>query len=164
MDSSALFVYLNQGSVDVQAAVYTATVFFLGTLLGIASVISLLEVLNNPAASVPVSTSFGGWKIAAGVTGVGLALLVGQLVQDNTSVNWLALPLLTIPAVALPIWTITGLGARDLSLGSRWRAWSAFGISLTVTPFILFMLEVLVAIAILIFVIIYAVTNPGRGG
>ena len=156
---SALFVYLNQGSVDVQTAVYTATIFFLATLLGIASVISLLRVLNKPAASVPVSTSFGGWKIAAGVTGAGLALLIGHLVQ-NSSINWLALPLLTLPAVALPIWTITGLGARDLSLGSRWRTWSAFGISLTVTPFILFMLEVLVAIAILIFVIIYAVANP----
>ena len=157
---SALFVYLNQGSVDVQTAVYTATIFFLATLLGIASVNSLLRVLNKQAASVPVSTSFGCWKIAAGVTGAGLALLIGHLVQDNASINWLALPLLTIPAVALPIWTITGLGARDLSLGSRWRTWSAFGISLTVTPFILFMLEVLVAIAILIFVVIYAVANP----
>ena len=96
----------------------------------------------------------------AGVTGAGLALLIGHLVQDNASVNWLALPLLTIPAVALPIWTITGLGARDLPLVSRWRTWSAFGISLTVTPFILFTLEVLVAIVILIFVVIYAVANP----
>jgi hypothetical protein len=157
---SALFVYLRQGSVDVQTTVYSVALFFLGSLSGIVSVISLLRVLNKPAASVPVSTSFGGWKIAAGVTGAGLALLTGYWVQENPSINWLALPLLTIPAVALPIWTITGLGTRDLSLGSRWRTWSAFGISLTVTPFILFMLEVLVAIAILIFVITYAVANP----
>lgn len=157
---SALFTYLNQGSVDVQTTVYSVTLFFLGNLSGIVSVISLLRVLDMPAASVPVSTSFGIWKIAAGVTGSGLALLAGHLVQDYPSINWLALPLLTIPAAALPIWTITGLGARNLSLGSRWRTWSAFGISLTVTPFILFMLEVIVVILILILVIIYAVANP----
>lgn len=156
---SALFVYLNQGSLDVQTAVYSATMFFLGILLGIVSVVSLLRVLNKPAASMPVSTSFGGWKIAAGVTGAGLALLIGNLVQ-NSSINWLALPLLTIPAVALPIWTITGLGARDLSLGSSWRTWGALGISLTVTPFLLFMLEVLVVVMIFVLVGFYAVANP----
>jgi uncharacterized membrane protein len=67
---------------------------------------------------------------------------------------------LTIPAVMLPIWLLTSLGARDLSLGSRWRAGSVLGLSLTITPFILFALEIVVIIVIFIFVIIYAVGTP----
>lgn len=157
---SALFVYVTEASADAQAMTYSITIIFLGILLGIVSVISLLRFMNKPFADVPVTTSFAGWKIAAGVIGAGLALLMGSLVQGISSINWLILPLLTIPAVTLPIWTITGLGARDLSLGSRWRTWSVLGISLTVTPFILFMLETLVLVMIFVVVVVYVVANP----
>ena len=157
---SALFIYLTESSVDAQATTYSVTISFLGILLGIVSVISLLRYMNKPFADVPIKTSFEGWKIAAGVTGAGLALIIGSLVQNISSINWLALPVLTIPAVALPIWTITGLGTRNLALGSRWRTWSIFGISLTVTPFILFILETFILIAIFILVVIYVVANP----
>ncbi len=157
---SMLFVYLNEGGMDAQSTIYTATMFFMGLLLGAVSVVSLLRFLNKPAADAMVSTSFQGWKIVAGVFGAGLALLIGHLVWDNSSINWLVLPLLTIPAVTLPIWTITGLGARNLSLGSRWRMWSALGISLTATPFVLFMLEIMIVVFIFIFIIVYAALNP----
>jgi len=157
---SVLFVYVTESSMDVQATTYSVTISFLGILLGIVSVVSLLRFMNKPFADVSVKTSFEGWKIAAGVTGAGLALIIGSLVQGISSINWLALPVLTIPAVALPIWTITGLGTKDLALGSRWRTWGVFGISLTVTPFILFMLETLILIVIFILVVIYAVANP----
>jgi len=157
---SALFVYVTGSSVDAQATTYSVTIFFLGTLIGIVAVISILRFLNKPFADKPVSTAFGGWKIATGLIGAGLALLIGSLVQGNSSINWLVLPLLTIPAVLFPIWTLAGLGARDLVFGSRWRTWSVLGISLTVTPFILFMLETFVVIVIFVIVVIYAVSNP----
>ena len=157
---SALFVYLREGATDAQSTTYSLTMFFLGSLLGVVSIVSLLRHLNKPFADAHVSTSFEGWKIAAGVIGTALALFVGNSLRGNMSINWLVLPLMTIPAVALPIWTIAGLGARTLTLGSRWRAWSALGISLTVTPFILFMLETLVLIVILLFVVFYVAANP----
>jgi hypothetical protein len=157
---SALIVYLNEGGVELQSTIYSATMLFLGLLLGVVSVVSLLRFLNNPAAHATVSTSFQGWKIAAGLIGAGLTLGLGSLLQDNSSINWLALPLLTIPAVVLPLWTITGLGTRNLPLGSRWRMWGTLGISLTVTPFTLFMLEVIVVIVLFIFIAIYVALNP----
>lgn len=160
---SALFTYLNDGNADVQSTIYTATIFFLGLLLGIVSVVSLLRFLNNPAANVTVSTSFQGWKIAAGAIGAGLALFIGNFIQGNSSINWLILPVLTIPAVVLPIWTITGISTKCLSFGTRWRAWGALGVSLTLTPFILFMLEALVVIVIFFIVVFYAVANPEVG-
>lgn len=157
---SVLFGYLSDGIVNVQSAIYSVTVLFTGILLGIISVISLLRFMDKPAAYTQVSTTFEAWKIAAGVLGAGLALLIGNLLRENQSVNWLVLPLLTIPAVALPIWTLAGLATKDLSLGTRWRTWGAFGISLTATPIILFLLETLVVIAIFIIVVFYVVANP----
>jgi len=157
---SVLFSYLSEGIVNVQSAIYSVTVFFTGAVLGIISAVSLLRFLNKPAAYTRISTTFEAWKIVAGLIGAGLALFIGNELRDNQSVNWLVLPLLTIPAVVLPIWTLAGLAIRDLSLGTRWRTWGAFGISLTVTPIILFLLESLVVIVIFFVVILYAVTNP----
>ncbi|MCK6539357.1 MAG: hypothetical protein L6Q26_04790, partial [Anaerolineales bacterium] len=139
---SALFVFLGKGGANAQSTIYSAAMFALGILLGFISIISLLKFLNNPFADESVSTSFPGWWAPAGLLGAGLFLLVGYMIQDVFSINWLALPILTIPAAILPIWAIVALGARGLSFGSRWRVWGILGVSLTVTPFLLFMLEV----------------------
>ena len=157
---SVLTNYFSQGIVEVPSAVYTVTIFFTGTLLAVVSIISLLRFMNKPFAFKTVSTNFEGWKIAAGVIGVGLVLVIGNWLQGNQSINWLVLPLLTVPAVILPIWTLMGLAARGLSLGTRWRTWGAFGISLTVTPFVLFMLETVVLIVIVVIAIIIVAANP----
>ena len=158
---SALLGYLTAGSIPLPSVIYAVVLLFLGGLIGLPSIISLLRFQNKPAAEAIVSTSFPGRKVASGVIGAGLALLIGILVQDNNSLNWLILPLVTIPAVMLPIWAITGVGMRDLSLGSRWRTAAVFGTSLTVTPFVLFMLEAMLVLAIVLILVIYTVFNPG---
>jgi hypothetical protein len=161
---SALFGYFNKGIPSAQSTIYATSLFFMGALLGVVSIVSLLRHLNKPAAIASVSTFFGGWKIATGMFGTGLALLLGSIVQTISSINWLVLPLLTIPAVMLPIWTITGLGTRDLPFGSRWRTWSIIGISMTVTPIILFILETLVVIVVVVLFVIYVMINPDLAG
>lgn len=160
LGASALFTGLVQGEVDARGTIYSMTLLFLSALLGLVALVSFTKFLKKPSVDIPVPTSLRGWQVAVGVIGGGLALFLGQLIQENTSVNWLILPLLTLPAVMLPIWVLTGLGTRNLSLGSRWRAGSVLGLSLTITPFVLFMLEVVVLIVIFILVIIYAVGNP----
>jgi hypothetical protein len=160
LGASALFTGLVQGEVDARGTIYSMTLLFLSALLGLVALVSFTRFLNKPSVDLPVSTSLRGWQVAVGVIAGGLALFLGQLIQENTSVNWLILPLLTLPAVMLPIWVLTSLGTRDLSLGSRWRAGSVLGLSLTITPFVLFVLEVVVLIVIFILVIIYAVGNP----
>lgn len=157
---SAIFAYLAEDITNVQSLIYATTIFFVGILLGVVSVVSFLRFLEKPAAFKPVSTSYEGWKITLGVIGAGLALFFGNLVQANSAINWLILPLLTIPAVMLPILTLLGLSTSNLPLGTRWRTWGTLGISLTATPFILFMLETVVIVVIILLVIIYAVANP----
>lgn len=157
---SALFMLLGEGGANAQSTIYSAAMLVLGILLGFISIVSLLKFLNNPFADAPVSTSFPGWWAPAGLVGAGLILLVGYMIQDASSINWLALPILTVAAAILPIWAIVALSARGLSVGSRWRVWGILGVSLTVTPFLLFMLEIVIVIGIVVLVVIYAAVNP----
>lgn len=157
---SALSMFLTEGGVNAQLTIYSAAMFVLGFLLGFISIVSLLKFLNDPFADAQVSASFPGWWAPAGFLGAAVILLTGYAIQDISSISWLALPILTIPAVTLPIWAIMALGARGLVIGSRWRVWGTLGVSLTVTPFLLFTLEVVIVLAIVIVVVIYAAANP----
>lgn len=157
---SLLFSYLNSGVMPMPITIYTFTTAFLGLLVGTAAVIALLRFLNKPAALAPVSTTFPLWQIAVSVAGAALVLLVGYLLQNNEKVNWLILPVLTIPAVLFPLWIIVGLGVRGIPLGSRWRTWGALGVSITLTPFILVLIEIIMIVVVVTAVVMYVGTQP----
>ncbi len=157
---SALIALLQGNRAAAQASVLFGAMSFLGSILLIATVVAFMKYLNKPAVEVSVPTSASIWQIGAGAIGAGLALLLGGLIQDNNNINWLFLPVLTIPAVTLPIWVVTGMGVKNLPLDSRWRTWSILGISLTLAPFILFVLEFLIVVFIVLFVVIYALASP----
>jgi hypothetical protein len=53
------------------------------------------------------------------------------------------------------------LSIRQIPLGARWRAWSVLGLSMTLGPVILVILEIIVAIIFLIGIIAYIVSQPG---
>ena len=152
-------VYTEQ--VNLQGTIIFATLSFTGILLGVATVISVMKFMGNPAVEVGESTSVSGLKIAAGIVTTGLVLWLGGWLQNNLSINWLALPLLTIPAVSIPIWLFLRLASKDIQPESRWRIWSTLGLSLSLTPFLLFVLEIVVVIFIFLAVVIYVVANPG---
>jgi hypothetical protein len=152
-------VYTDQ--VNVQSTIIFATLSFTGILLGVATVISVMKFMRNPAVEVREPTSVSGVKIAAGIVTTGLVLWLGSWLQSNPSINWLALPLLTIPAVAIPIWLLLRLASKDIQPESRWRIWSMLGLSLSFTPFLLFTLEIVVIIIIFLAVVMYVVANPG---
>lgn len=157
---SVFFVYFGEGFVNVQTVIRAATIAFLGVLLAGIAVVALQKFLNKPAADAAVVTSIPGRQIIIGVVFAGLALLLGQVVRNDESVNWLALPILTIPAVMLPLWIVTALGVRELPLGSRWRTWGAFGVSLTAVPFLLIVIELFMFIVIFAVAVFYVAANP----
>jgi hypothetical protein len=157
---SALFVYFGEGIANAQITIRAAAIAFLGVLLAGAAAVSLLKFLNKPAADAAVVSAFPAWQVVIGVLGAGLSLLLGHLIRNNESVNWLVLPVLTLPAVMLPLWVVTMLGVRNLPLGSRWRTWGAFGVSLTATPFLLIVIELFMFMVIFAVVIFYVVANP----
>ena len=157
---SALLLFFSENQVEVQPISYFVAFGFLATLLGVASVISIAKFLNNPFVESIVTTSYTGVKLLAGLVVIGLVLGLGYITQDNQSINWLTLPLLTVPAAALPVWLILRLGIKELPLGSRWRVWGTLGLSMSFTPLLLFLLEVVAIVFIFLFVMIYVLANP----
>ena len=157
---SALVTSITETQIDVPSIILFITIGFTGSLLAAAAVIAILKFTNNPTVDVESSTSISGLKIAIGIFTTGLILWIGSIIQSNSSINWFTLPLLTIPAVAIPIWLFIRLGTKDLYLGSRWRIWSTFGLSMSLTPFLLFVLETVVIIFLVIIFIFYVVANP----
>lgn len=131
-----------------------------GLILLVATFISVQKFLQKEAADKDSSFSISVLQIVVSLIAIGAAIWIGDSFSENASLNWAVLPIVTIPAVILPIFIILGLGIRKLPLGPRWQSWSAFGLGMTLTPFILVFLEVFGLILILIFVIIYVASQP----
>lgn len=157
---SQVFTFVREGRIAAQSTIVLVALGFEGLIILGAAVISYMKLSSKPAAERIMSPSITVSQIMIGVVGTALVLWIGSIIQNNASLNWLLIPILTIPAVVLPIWIILGLGIKNLPFGSRWRTSSIFGISMTLTPFALFVLEILVGLFILIIVIAYALANP----
>jgi RsiW-degrading membrane proteinase PrsW (M82 family) len=88
------------------------------------------------------------------------AMLIGSLMGASTPANWLVLPILTLPAVVLPLAVLLALGTQGLPWGSRWGSWSALGLGMSLTPFLLLALETVVAVFAFVGVVAYVMTQP----
>lgn len=128
---------------QLRETVLLAVTLFEGALLVGAAYFSLQKLLQLPAADSESSFTITAWQVAACLAIAGAALLLGRQIIDSEPFNWLLIPLLTLPAVLFPIVILFGLGARGISLGPRWRTWNVLGISMTLVPFLTFVLEIL---------------------
>ena len=132
-----------------EAAVLLAAAFF-----------SFQKFLQKPSADQETSFSLSGTQIVLFILLAGASILLGSQIASLKTINWLFLPIFTIIAIALPLWALWGVGARKLPLGTSWQTWSVLGLGMTLVPFILFTLEVVIAIIIFFVVIAYILTQP----
>ena len=141
------------------------TIFFLafgfeGLILLIATFISLQKFFNKISAEQSLVFSISAKQIALCIIITGIAIIIGSQISSLESVNWIFLPLLTIPAVALPLWLLLGITVQKLPFGSRWQTWNVLGLGMTLGPLILITLEAAVIIIGFIGLIVYIVTQP----
>lgn len=146
--------------VQASETILLTVIAFEGLLLSGAAYVSIQKFLQKPSADAESFFTLSAWQIGACLLAAGIALLIGHLVIDSEPVNWLLIPLLTLPAVVLPILILFGLGARGIPLGPRWRTWNVLGISMTLVPFVTFLLEALLMILIFFLVGLYVVSQP----
>ena len=78
-----------------------------------------------------------------------------QLARSQGLIGWSCLFLPFLPLVVL-----LALGTKKLPFGTRWQTWDILGLAMTLSPLILFTLEILVAIVILAIVVAYVMTQP----
>jgi hypothetical protein len=158
--SVTLIKTMNGGQIEVRQMTLIAVALFEALLLLGAAYVSLLKVLRKPAADAESFFTIKGWQIAACLALAAMAIWMGSLILENAPVNWLLLPLLTLPAVFLPIVVLFGLGSRGISLGPRWRAWNVLGISMTLVPLLTLILEAMAILFVLGLVVVYISSQP----
>jgi len=160
MGITALSAFFTGADVQARQTIILAVSAFEGLILLIAGFISIQKFLHKPFAekdssfSISVSQIVISLVIAAGV------MLLGSWISVNGRVNWLVLPVLTLPAVAFPIFILLGLGVRKIPLGTRWQASNVFGLAMTLVPFILIFLEIFALLFVLIIVVTFLISRP----
>jgi hypothetical protein len=67
---------------------------------------------------------------------------------------------LTILVIAVPIWVLLGVGTTALDFGPRWRAWSIFGLGMTLGPLLMLIIEGVAAVIFVIIAMIVIFSKP----
>ena len=160
MGATALLSAAQGKNIQIQQTILFVAFGFEALVLFLAAFFSFQKTLEKPAADRETFFKLSLWQITLIVLAAGLSILVGSWIGTVQSVNWLVLPLLTIPAAVLPLGLLFGLGTRDLPLGSRWQTWSLLGLGMTLIPFILLILEVVIALILFFGVMVYLITQP----
>ncbi len=160
MGVTAIYALVTGEDIRTEQTIFFLVFGFEGIVLSIAAFVSIQKFINKSSADEETSLSLPGWQIVAFIVIAGIAILTGNLIKEAEPINWIFLPLLTLPAVALPLWIILGLGIQKIPLGARWRTWNILGLGMTLGPFILILLEVFAAIVVLVGVVAYIVLQP----
>ena len=160
MGMSALIGLVTGANLRPEQPIFLIAFGFEAILLFTAAFFAMQKFLQKPAADREVALSVAGWQIVLLFVVAALSLLIGYLVGGIRMIDWLALPLLTIPAIVLPLGALLALGARGIPFGPRWQTWTIFGLAMTLGPLLLFALEILFAILIFAGAVAYIMTQP----
>ena len=160
MGVTALGSLLAGKSVEANQTIFFLAFGFEGLILLITTFISIQKFLNKPSVEGQSILLLSRAQIAICIIAAGIAIVIGSQISSNRSVNWWLLPILTIPAVVLPLWLLLALGIQKLPLGTRWQTWTVLGLGMTLGPLILITLEAIVIIVGIIAAIVYIVSQP----
>lgn len=160
MGAGALASFLAGKEVQAKQTIFLIAFGFEGIILLIAAFFSFQKFLQKPAADQNMTIPISNGLIAVFAIVTSVSILIGYWISGIKAVDWLLLPILTIPVVVLPLGILWALGTKGLPLGTRWQTWNALGLGMALTPLVLFMLEAFVGIIILFIVVAYVVTQP----
>lgn len=160
MGITALLAFSRGNAVEVQQTIIFATFGFEAVLLFMATFFLIQKTLRKPAADQGTFLSFSPLQIFILTIAGGGAILLGNWIGQNQATDWLVLPVLTIPAVVLPLAALFALGTRHISLGTRWQSWSVLGLGMSLVPVILLILEGLIAVVLFVGLMAFLTTQP----
>jgi RsiW-degrading membrane proteinase PrsW (M82 family) len=90
----------------------------------------------------------------------GGVLALGNLVAQNDRISWFLLPPLNVLATGLPVLWLVYIGTRGLIPGSPKRKWGVLAVGLTLGPFLILVLELLLLISLGILILLWLVIDP----
>ena len=160
MGGTALLLVAQGKNIQIQQPILFVALGFEALVLFLAAFFSFQKTLQKPSADRETFFSLSTWQMIIIVMIASASILIGNWVSEIETVNLVVLPLLTIPAAVLPLGVILALGTRNLPMGARWQSWSVLGLGMTLIPFLLFILEIVIAIILLFGVIAYITIQP----
>jgi hypothetical protein len=122
------------------------------------------KVMDRQGADLPFEIPFAAWQLLAGIGLVVFCIIIGGVVSVTgiAWLGWLILPALTVLVIAPPIWLLFGIGSNGIEAGPRWRFFAVFGLSLTVAPAVMLLLEMVILVILIIGGVVYlTVAQPG---
>lgn len=147
--------------IQPQQTIFLIAFGFEALLLFAVAFFTFQKFLQKTSADQQISLPVRGWQIILLILVAAGSILIGYFIAGMNRINWLFLPVLTIPAIVLPLAALLAMGARGLPFSSRWQTWSVLGLAMTLSPLLLFALEIAAAIVIFIGVFAYIMTQPG---
>lgn len=160
MGFAAFYSLLAGETVEAQQTILFLAFGFEAVLLFAATFFAFQKTIEKASADQAASFTVSRWQIVVSVLIAAGAILIGSQIATREPFNWLILPVLTIPAIVLPLGILLALGTHRLPLGTRWQSWSVFGLGLSLTPLLLLMLEAVVAIILFLGIVAYIVAQP----
>lgn len=161
MTVTALGTALIGRSVAAQQTIVLTVSAFQALILVGAAFVSIQRFRGQSFADKDSSFTISTRQVIASLFLAAVALFAGYRLIESDTANWLLLPVLTIPAVALPLFVLLGLAVRGVPLGTRWQSWNVFGLAMTLAPFILIFLELLALAFIVVLVMVFLMSQPG---
>lgn len=161
MGVTALGTFFAGEEVGAQQTIIMTVSAFQALILTGAAFVSIQRFRQKSFAYQDSSFDLSALHVVASLFLAVIALLVGYQIVKSATANWLLLPILTLPAVVLPLFVLLGLGIRGIPLGTRWQSWNVFGLAMTLAPFILVFLEVFALLVILVIVVAILMSQPG---
>jgi hypothetical protein len=123
----------------------------------------LQKTLGHERAELPFKFPFASWHIFVIIGMVIASVVIGGFVAyvEIAWLAWIMLPALTVLVIVPPIWLLFGIGTNGIELGLRWRVFGMLGLSLTIGPLIMILLEIVLLLGIItVGAIIIAVQQP----
>lgn len=157
--SALASVLTGEGSLAGQA-IFLVAFGFEALLLFAAAFFALQKYLARARSEQQITLALPGWQLLVLLGIAAASILIGYFLDEAQATRSLLLPLLTIPAIVMPLAVLLALGTNRLPLGSRWRTWTILGLAMTLGPIILFALEIIVAIVFFVGFVVYLMTRP----
>lgn len=112
----------------------------------------LQRTMGREQANLPFKFPYAEWQIFAVIGIIMLSVLIGAVTAytEFAWLTWLILPILTILVIVPPIWLLFGIGTKGIELGQRWHVFTILGLSMTIGPMIMIVLELIVLAGILV--------------
>jgi hypothetical protein len=123
----------------------------------------LQRTMGREQAGIPLKFPFTDWLIIPVIGVVIVSVALGGVVaySEIAWLAWIMLPVLTVFVIVPPIWLLFGFGSKGIELGPRWRIFGMLGISMTLGPVVMIVMEgVLLLGVIIVGVIVIAVQQP----